>query len=536
MQIRSRLTISYSLLLVFILATLVVAIIRFEQIASQVNELVNHDAALTEQTSIINLNAESVASRLLLLFIVEHREQRIALYKDMDSRNARLDDSVVRLQQLIPNQQDVILKLEQLREIYQNKLQSTVESLEMGQLTEARKMMAGETRSALDDLLTFTEQLAEKQRISMQARQQQTLATVEQSVYVMISLGIGALLLGILMSLFITRSIVKPLNLAVTAADRIAAGDLSVKVPSGRSDELGVLLNSMANMRRHMLGVVERIRKNARAVSQAAEQMRHCAEDVRVDTEGQNQLTVDIESSITQSSKGSSAMAKDLQTTRDQVLKARDLAQQGVDDIGIAATEITRIASLVAESAESVIQLTHSASEVAGSVGLIREISDQTNLLALNASIEAARAGESGRGFAVVADEVRNLARRTSEVTEQIDKVISVINTQTKESVKRITEGKAGMDKGAVLIQDLIPPLETLKEDAQKSLDSLENLTALAQEQAEESQTISNRANQIAVMANTSRGSTEHLSKLTDQLLQTAQATETAVSSFQLTE
>ncbi|HKM16203.1 MAG TPA: HAMP domain-containing protein [Marinospirillum sp.] len=154
----------------------------------------------------------------------------------MDSRNAQLDEAVVRLQQLIPNQQDVILKLEQLREIYQNKLQSTVESLEMGQLTEARKMMAGETRSALDDLLTFTEQLTKEQRISMQARQQQTLATVEQSVYVMILLGIGALLLGILMSLFITRSIVKPLNLAVTAADRIAAGDLSVKVPSGRSD------------------------------------------------------------------------------------------------------------------------------------------------------------------------------------------------------------------------------------------------------------------------------------------------------------
>lgn len=180
------------------------------------------------------------------------------------------------------------------------------------------------------------------------------------------------------------------------------------------------------------------------------------------------------------------------------------------------------------------IRLTQSATEVAGAVGLIREIADQTNLLALNASIEAARAGDSGRGFAVVADEVRNLARRTGVVTGQIDSVISTINSQTEESASSITEGKAGMEHGARRIQQLVAPLETLQEDAQRFLDSLENLTALAQQQAQQSLVISGQVSQIAAMANTSHDSTEQLVKLTDQLLHTAQGTETAVGSFQL--
>jgi len=67
-----------------------------------------------------------------------------------------------------------------------------------------------------------------------------------------------------------------------------------------------------------------------------------------------------------------------------------------VDELGVAATEISKVTEV------------------------ITEISEQTNLLALNATIEAARAGEAGKGFAVVANEIKELAKQTAEATLDI--------------------------------------------------------------------------------------------------------------------
>ncbi len=81
---------------------------------------------------------------------------------------------------------------------------------------------------------------------------------------------------------------------------------------------------------------------------------------------------------------------------------------------------------------ESVDVLISHAEEIEGIVELIGEIADQTDLLSLNAAMEAARAGEYGRGFGVVATEVRKLADRSSNATQKIGEMISVLFEKIK--------------------------------------------------------------------------------------------------------
>ena len=84
----------------------------------------------------------------------------------------------------------------------------------------------------------------------------------------------------------------------------------------------------------------------------------------------------------------------------------------------------------------SVQQLDASSRVIENVVELIRNLADQTNLLALNATIESARAGDAGRGFAVVANEVKELAKQTSDATENINNSVIEIRDLIARSVE----------------------------------------------------------------------------------------------------
>lgn len=116
-------------------------------------------------------------------------------------------------------------------------------------------------------------------------------------------------------------------------------------------------------------------------------------------------------------------------------------SQKGLESIATTISVIEQLAAELENSREVIDHLAQNSEKIESILEVIGNISEQTNLLALNAAIEAARAGEAGRGFAVVADEVRSLATKTRSSTNEIQTMISELQSTAKNAVAIMGRG-----------------------------------------------------------------------------------------------
>ena len=290
----------------------------------------------------------------------------------------------------------------------------------------------------------------------------------------------------------------------------------------------------MLDMRDQLKSMITDVDKDAKLVGGCATGIQLQTAEMKEALTEQYQRSNDISSSISSLSEGIQQTSEDVKEIGLQAIKTQTLSEQGVKSIVEASHSIKEVAVSVRDSSESVAYLTESTVQVGNAINQIREIADQTNLLALNASIEAARAGESGRGFSVVADEVRVLATRTAKVTESIDDIIKTMKTQTDKVELDIGESENKIEKGVLLIEDIIVPLENMQQEAAESCQSLESLSALTIQQAQESNLVANNATEIMNIAQTNQLASDSLTEKSDHLLMTAKRVANTLAVFRL--
>ncbi|MFD1840427.1 methyl-accepting chemotaxis protein [Paracidovorax cattleyae] len=290
-------------------------------------------------------------------------------------------------------------------------------------------------KAAMDGFRALQTEFSKAERDLLEVRQ----AEAEDARATALEVEVGgttlAVVVAVLLSLWVTRSITRPLARAVDVARAVAAGDLTQRIEIHARDEVGLLLESLRDMNTALATVVSRVRQGSESVASASMQIAQGNSDLSSRTESQASALEETAASMEE-------LGSTVAQNADNARQANQLAQasSGVAEQG---------GAVVAQVVDTMKGISESSRRISDIINVIDGIAFQTNILALNAAVEAARAGEQGRGFAVVAGEVRSLAQRSAGAAKEIKELITA-------SVERVESGAQLADRAGSTMTEVV--------------------------------------------------------------------------------
>ena len=360
------------------------------------------------------------------------------------------------------------------------------------------------------------------------ADQDEAMESVNEMTINSVMSGVVALVICGLIGLFFSFIIVKPIIHATNMVAKLADLDFTdkdhlQKTMDKKKDETGVMGKAIGVLRTELADAIRNITGQSRKLYEAASTMNSSAAQTVESVE-------QVEKAISEIAQGATSQAQETQTATENVIVMGNMIEEAgkeveslrenagaMRDAGNRAMEILEELGKINQNTKEAIGIIYeqtnttntSVLKIKEATDMITDIAEETNLLSLNASIEAARAGEQGRGFAVVAGQIQKLAEQSNESARQIEEIITSLlvdsgkAVDTMEAVKEIMHQQnenvlktdeqvrqviGQVDESIAAIGRIAEQSDKLNESRIVITDTVQNLTAVAEENAASTQ------------------------------------------------
>jgi methyl-accepting chemotaxis protein len=368
-------------------------------------------------------------------------------------------------------------------------------------------------------------------------------------VGVIIGASVAVVVVCAILAWLIAGNTVNAIQKSIDVVGEVSKGNLSVRIDeaaANRSDEVGELCKYVEELRSQLAEIIGKLKTESGNLYSSSNRL-HTTSQSANDAVGQ------VERAVHEIADGATSQADETQKATENVILMGNMVEETsaqVEELQKNAVEMQKsseqASAILAELAsvnqqtvdaiEVISQQTNTTNESAlkirDATNLITEIADETNLLSLNASIEAARAGEQGRGFAVVAAQISKLAEQSNESARKIEEIITSliadssksvetmnnvrdIMTRQNENVKKTDEAfqivKEGIDRSMDGVKYIADTTAKLDEARVNVVDVVQNLTAIAEENAAGTEETSASATEFGNMIGDIESETEGL-------------------------
>ncbi|WP_246570001.1 methyl-accepting chemotaxis protein [Lentibacillus saliphilus] len=555
-SIKTKILAGFTTIIMFVFLLSLLTYLAFEEVNKQTVEIVDKQVMLMMLNEDLTYNMSEIRSfvRGYALFNDEESKQTAyELLEESKEINKRMEEVAIT---------DVVFDLLEKKSQWTAMMEKALE--EVNDHRDKAALRTLESAAPLShDVIEGFEQLTDEKRKNVETGGDLVITVGKASnIFIMVISGL-VVVIGVVIALLTSRSIVKPIKAVMNRMTALAQGDLTQEPLSvDTKDETAELVKATNTMNENNRELIGRIKEVTEIVSGHSEELTQSANEVTTGTEQvavtMQELATGAETQATTAGDLSTVMGtfvekidatneqgNQIETYSNDVL---DKTNHGGQLMHLSTEQMERINQIVKDSVVKVESLDSQSQEISKLVSVIKDIADQTNLLALNAAIEAARAGEQGKGFTVVADEVKKLAEQVSDSVNDITGIVNniqnesdLVSTSLKagyEEVERGTEQihatehtfneiRDAVTEMVVSIQHVSNNLDELDDNTQKMNASMQDIAAISEQSAAGIQ-------QTAASAQQTSSSMEEVAKSSQQLAKVAEDLSEMIGRFKL--
>ena len=382
---------------------------------------------------------------------------------------------------------------------------------------------------------------------------------IRQITMIIVILAAVLMVFCTVLTILIVGKMSKRLNVGVSALEEVAQGKLNFKFDEEslrQSDEVGEICRAIKKLEENLSDIIKNVIDGSKSLLEASDNMRNrtsiTSEHVEQMEKAVNEIAIGAGSQAAETQSATENiilmgnMIEEMAGELDNLNRKAQQMKEGGQTVIEAIRELQESNAKTSESIDIIYEQTNvtneSAQKIKEATALITNIAEETNLLSLNASIEAARAGEQGRGFAVVAAQIQKLAEQSNESARQIERIILSLIEDSDKSVVTMNEVKEMMEQQSQNVTNTNEQVAQLIDNVEESIgvidevsnrtakvnearssvvDTVQNLSAIAEENAASTEETSASVTEISGIINEIADEAYELKNISNQMDET---------------